>query len=400
MRRRACIFALVALAAILAACGGSSAAPATPTAEPSPTPSPAITIPRDTPITVAVSAALTGDQAGPGKDIADAVELAAAEHGPVLGHDVEIKRLDDGCTDPEKAVAAAKSLVGAGTVAGVIGPMCTVGAQAANSVYESAHIVHISATATRTDLSAQSEHYFFRTAWHDEAQAMMQAEFLIDELEQENVILVDDGEPYGVGLADVFEEEFEARGGTIVSRERVARGTIDFSSLARQVQNAKPGAVVFEGLNPEGALLVKALRENGYKGLFVGPDGLLNVKDFLEAAGTAADGAVLTGGAFPDEGFSLRFIDRFQRAPSTPFVLQSFDAMSLLLKAIEKTAQERNGRLIIDREALAAALHDGKFDGMTGPISFGENGDREGDTAGELGLTIYRVKDGSFQPLP
>ena len=111
---------LSALAAlVLLGCGSSSKKPvASPTA--APTPAPVITIARGQPIIIAVSAALTGDQQSLGNDIADAADLAISDHGPTLrGHPLQIKRMDDRCTDAEKAAAVARSLAAETTLAGV-----------------------------------------------------------------------------------------------------------------------------------------------------------------------------------------------------------------------------------------------------------------------------------------
>ncbi|MDP9238863.1 MAG: branched-chain amino acid ABC transporter substrate-binding protein [Chloroflexota bacterium] len=365
----------------------------------SPTPASTIALNRGEPIIIGVSAALGGDQSNLGNDIADAAELAVIDRGGSLrGHPLEIRRMDDGCTDAEKAVAVARSFAKLSGLAGIIGPMCTTGAQAADGAYEGAHVVHILPAATRSDLSQQGERYLFRTAWRDDAQAAVQAGYGINDLGAKSVVLIDDGDPYGKTLADAFSGFFQAAGGRVLSRERVQRGTTDFSGIARQVKSADPPLVVFEGLNPEGALTLKALRASGFTGKFIAPDGVLNAQVLAAAGASGADGAILTGGAMPDPAFVGRFHDRFGRNPSTPFVLQSHDAVSMLIDAIDAEATEHSdGTLVIDREQLAAKLRSERFTGVTGTIQFDEHGDRHGSAAAELGLTIYRVMNGRFE---
>lgn len=292
--RRAAALAAFALALIaMAACGGAARPAPTATAPAAP---PAITAAADEPLIIGVSVAMSGDQAATGGDIADAVNLAVADAGGALrGHPIKVIVSDDGCTDAEKARSIAREFATDAALLGVIGPMCTTGAQAANSVYEAAGIVHISPSATRVDLSEQGEQYFFRVGWRDDAQASWQARFAWNTLRIESVALVDDAEPYGRGLADAFAKAFEGLGGRIVARERVERGTTDMTDLARKVSSAAPGAVVFEGLNPEGALVAKALRTEQFTGVFIGPDGLLNARDFLGAGGAAVEGAIVSG---------------------------------------------------------------------------------------------------------
>ena len=392
--------ALVLVAAILLiSCGGGDAPPPPRTSEPAAV-GDTIVIPRGQPVTIGVSAALSGDQTSLGKDIADAADLAVADFGGTLqDHPIRVTRVDDRCTDAEAAVAAARQLIQDATLAGVVGPMCTTGAQAADSIYERARTIHIAVSATRVELSAQGERYFFRTSWRDDAQALMQATYAFA-AGAETAFVIDDGGPYGRGLAEAFAAAFEARGGRILARERIILGSTDFAGLARQAQAASAGVVVFEGLNPEGALLIRALREYGYSGTFIGPDSLLNSRDFLQPAGALAELAVITGGSAPDDAFNARFNERFQRLPATPFVLQSHDAVTALLTALRTVAvAESDGGLTIDRDQLAETLRTQRFAGLTGSITFDERGDRRGESARDVGLRIYRVMDGRFVPI-
>ena len=388
-------------AAILAACGGTSTKQATPTTAPEP--SATIEIPKGQPLKIGVSAALSGDQQSLGADLADAVELATKDRNSTLkGHPLRVVRMDDRCNDAEQAVAVGRSLTADQGMAGVIGPMCTTGAQAANSVYEAAHLVHILPAATRADLSQQGERFLFRTAWLDGAQAQAQAAYAATSLHAATAVVVDDAEPYGRTLADGFTAAFEATGGTVGFRERIQRGDKDFSALARKVKSTNPDVVAFEGLNPEGALVVQALRKGEYRGAFVAPDGVLSARDFIGAdKSSAAEGAIVTGGPTPDDAFVAKFREAFKRAPGTPFVLQAHDAATALLKAIESVATERaDGTLVIDREQLAATLRAQGLDGLTGTIRFDERGDRSGATAQEAGLVVYVVKNGRFERAP
>ena len=391
--------AAIAIAVILSACGGSGSHTVTPTVAPDP---PAvITIASGQPITIGVSSAMSGDQEALGRDIADAADLAISDAGGVVkGHKIALRREDDGCNDPEKALAAARTLTSIDSIAGVVGPMCTTGLQAADKTYADARVAHITPSTTRVEIAAPEKQYFFRTCWQDDAQARTQAAYARETANAASAIVVEDGEPYGKALADAFVSAFESAGGRVMSRKRIERGTTDFSSLAQQVTSASPDVLVFEGLNPEGVLLAKALRESAFAGQFIGPDALLSERDFILAGRGSVDGAIITGGPIPGDAFVAKFRDRFQRVPATPFVLQSYDAATALIKAIDATATiSASGELTIDRVALAATLHQQRFAGLTGTVAFDDRGDRAGEGAHELGLEVYRVTNGRFEPV-
>jgi len=381
---------------LAAACGeGGSQEPA-PTARPTPPPAPAvIEVAPGKPLIVGLSVAMSGEQAAIGADLVTAAQMAVEDFGAVVGgHLVGVEPRDDACTDPRKAVDVAGILTAIPALIGVVGPMCAIGAQAANPAYEAAMVVHLAPTATRTELSDGGSSFFFRTAWRDDAQAAVQARYLSRTLEARTVFLIDDAEPYGVRLAEAFEDAFAGEGGQVTEHQRVERGETEFGVLARQVVQAAPAAVVFQGLNPEGALLVKALREAGYAGIFMGPDGLLSLRDFVPTAGPASEGAVLTGGPVATPEFVARFTERTGHSPTTPFVLQVYDAVTALLKgasAVAATAPD--GALSLDRAQLAQAIREQRFAGLSGSITFDERGDRRGETAPELGLRVYRIEN-------
>jgi branched-chain amino acid transport system substrate-binding protein len=381
------------------ACGDSN--------DPQPTPTPNTAIPTDivvpsgAPVAIGVSVALSGDQMTLGSDLADAARIAASLYGgTVKGHAIEIVPRDDGCTNPVMAVDVAKAFTGQDGMAGVIGPMCTNGALAANPHYERAGMVHISPSATRTDLSELGERYFFRTVWRDDAQAAVQASYARQGLGASTAIVISDREPYGNALIAEFASKFERAGGRVVEQLGVERGTLDMSAVARQIADADPDVVVYEGINPEGALLVVALKKAKYDGGFIGPDGLLNARDFLLPAGDAATGAIITGGATPSAEYATAFETLYGRPLSTAFVLQAHDAVTALLKAVDTAATlDADGTLRIDRAQLAAVLRDQRFSGLTGSVAFDERGDRRGETAQELGVAVYRVDFGAFMAI-
>jgi ABC-type branched-subunit amino acid transport system substrate-binding protein len=131
------------------------------------------------------------------------------------------------------------------------------------------------------------------------------------------------------------------------------------------------------------------------------PDGVFSAHDYLDAAGAAGDGSIISGGPQPDADFIAKFQAKYQRAPQTAFVLQAYDAATALIGAIDATATAgSDGSLHIDRARLADALRSKKSLGLTGALSFDAYGDRVGTTPAEVGLVLYKVADGRFDPLP
>jgi branched-chain amino acid transport system substrate-binding protein len=361
-----------------------------------------IVIPADVPIMIGVSVPLTGpDKTGGIEDLNSVivgVERWKKENGNTIGgHEIEIRAEDDGCAEPDVTEEAAKQLLRREGLVGVIGPDCSAGAAAVISTYANAGIVMISGSATRTDLTLiQLEpKFFFRTAYTNAGEGALQARYVTARLDAATAYVIDDSEIYGEGLANAAQDALAATGHT-VTRESVARGTVDFSDLASRIATDNPDVVIFEGFNPEGALLYRQLRDAGYDGPFIGSDGTAVVSDFIEPLGEVAEGAVFAGCSLtlPEE-FVDDYVDIVGSEPTTPFTAQYADAATILLDAVAEVAVEQaDGSLVIEPLELRDAVSTPKLlAGLSGAIAFDENGDRLAESSG---LAMCEVEGGEF----
>ena len=365
-----------------------------------------VVIPIGQPIVVGVSAALTGAVAALGAETRDAVivgiERWKAENGDRIGgHEIEIYVEDDGCFEAGVTAFAAQRVIQRPGLVGVVGPMCSGGAMAAIPVYAEAGIVMISGSATRTDLTlTQPEpRFFFRTAYTNAAEGALQARFVISQLKAVTAWLIDNSEAYGNDLADAAQAVLEA-GGRLVTREHILQGTVDFSQLTARIAVDDPDVVIFEGFNPEAALLYRQLRDAGYEGPFVAADGAASVQDFIEPLGEEAEGVVFAG-CLPElpEEFLADYIAIHGQEPTTAFAGHLADAVHILLDAVAAVAVDEGGSLVIDPLELREAVSKPKLlIGASGIIAFDENGDRVG-TAETVGLAMCEVRNGGFAPL-
>jgi len=360
-------------------------------------------IPTGEPIVIGVSAALTGPTKSLGLETRDAVVVGveqwkAANGNQIGGHDIVVYAEDDGCYEADIAACAAQRLIRQKGLVGVIGPMCSDGAGAAIPVYAESGIVMISGSVTRTDLTLTQPEpkFFFRTAFTNAAEGVLQARYVISQLNAATVYLIDDGGAYGHDLADAAQGILK-ESGLQVTHEHIVPGAVDFSELAARVAADNPDVVIFEGFNPEGALLYRQLRDAGYSGPFVSSDGVASVSDFIVPLGELADGAVFSGSIpiLPEE-FLADYLDIRGHEPTTPFAGHQADAVHILLDAVAQAAVEQGGSLVIDPMELRDAVSNPRLlVGLSGIIAFDENGDRVGN-AETIGLVMSEVKDGEF----
>lgn len=417
---------LVTIAALLltVACG-EDAEDAVPTEDIDRGPAIQIVIPPDTPIVVGVSTALTGPIGPRGTEYRNAVITAvnrwkAANGEQIGGHDIEVVAADDGCSEPGVAEVAADLLLRQPGLVGVIGPQCSGGAAASIPIYADAGIVAISGSATRTDLttSQAADGFFFRTAFRNDLEGALIGLFLTgDQVNIERAYFIDVADdPFSVDLADATADVIDREGGLELIRESVASGTVDFGEVVGRVLAADVDFVGFAGFNPDAALLYRQLRDEGFTGGFGAGDAAASIDNFVEPLGEVSNGALFSGCQYPlPDDFVAEYESAHGEPPSETFPGQYADAVTALLDAINTVAQPQDdGSLVIEPEALRDAVRATDLDGLTGPISFDENGDRvpaPGQSLSEiqdvafepqdpdLGLIPCQVQDGTLVPL-
>ena len=356
---------------------------------------------------------LTGPDSAGGIEDRDAaiagIGLWQAAHGDrIRGHEIVVRAEDDGCTDSAIARQAAERLVVIGGLAGVLGPDCSAGAQAAAPIFAAHAVVQISGAATETELTFQQPagRFFFRTVYSNELQGALIGQFVADGLHPASAWVVDDGEVYGQDLAAAAQAALE-RGSVSVRRRSIQRGTVDFSALAREIAAAKPGFVGFGGFNPEAALFYRQLRDAGYTGPFGAGDAAASIPNFVLPLGAdLAEGVYFAGCPVALPGaLDAEFRRVHGGAPvASPFVPQYADAARVLLDAIDRTAEEQpDGSLRIDRDKLRDAVRvTAVNDGFSGQVAFDANGDRTSlqgelqERARDLAWTACQVRGGRF----
>jgi branched-chain amino acid transport system substrate-binding protein len=402
---------VAALTAILAACGGGTssadktatagaggktpAAGTTAAATSAAGAGGTITVKKGDALKLGLSTTLTTDNAQLGLSIQNGAKLAVKEKATVQGFTVTLDAQDDLCSGPGSVDAANKLITD--KVVAIIGPMCSGGAVAALDPYSAENLLVVSSSATNPSVTQQGKKDFFRTAWNDATQGGEMAKYVYNVLGKKNAVLVNDQSVYGQGLMDVFKASFTSLGGTVASEEAVTVGEKDFSPTVTKIKGENPEIVVFGGFIAEGAILVRQLKEAGVTADFMGADGIADQK-YIDQAGGQAEGSYVSRGPKPTD---TTLFDQFAAAHQTEFGTppgqfgeQTYDAVMIVLAAIEKVATlDASGDLVIDKDALIAAVKATNYTGPSGQIQFNDVGDRT--VVGAVN-EIDQVKDGKL----
>ena len=228
------------------------------------------------------------------------------------------------------------------------------------------------------------------------------AEYAYNVLGVRKAAAIHDGDPYTEGLASVFRDSFTELGGEIVAFEAEAPDATNVEPLLTTVAAAGPEFIYYPVFVSLGGLITKTARDiDALDGVYLAAADGVQSPDFLEAAGSAAEGMYVSG---PDLSFTNETYDRFLSTyqekygtePLSVFHAHAFDATTLLLKAIEEVAQEGDdGTLLIGRQALRDKLFaTSGYQGITGTLTCNEYGD-----CADPKIAVSEVKDGAFEAI-
>lgn len=342
-------------------------------------------------VTLVFQGPLTGGDAQLGQDQLPGAIFAISEYNatnPAVM--IELIKADSQC-DGTVAANIAPGVAANKKVIGVIGTSCSGEARNSFPSYKAAGLTMVSPSATAvglTDPKAADRGFpiFHRVLANDKFQAPALVKIAAKGVTSPKFYIVDDQTTYGAGLAK-YAIPSAKKTGTIVGTDSVVKGTADFSSVASKVKAAGANSVIYAGYQQDAAKFVKALRDNGYTGVFAGGDGV-NTSDFPNLAGKAGEGVRLSA---PDVPFDLLVnatkLAAFTKATGVKvpglYVTSTYDAANVFISCIKAGKTTRSG--------IQNCVTNSIFDGVSGSkIKF----DRYGDIVGGAPVGEFVVQGG------
>jgi ABC-type branched-subunit amino acid transport system substrate-binding protein len=189
---------------------------------------------------------LTGDLAAYGGPMEDGARLAineVNENGGVLGGNIILVPTDSQTTGVA-AVGAMNQLVTIDKVPVVIGAAGSGVSLAVIDIAVNNRIVQISPSNTAPDFTTYPDDgFYYRTVPSDALQGKAMAK-LANESGYVNVSTLVLNNPYGVGFEEVFKEEFEKLGGTVIDRVKYDPSGVTFDSEVDKVSANNPDVII------------------------------------------------------------------------------------------------------------------------------------------------------------
>jgi branched-chain amino acid transport system substrate-binding protein len=323
--------------------------------------------------TIGFEGPLSGDNQQLGINEVNGVQLAVdqANASGDLGFKLKLVKSDDQ-GDPAKAPAAAAKIIQNTNVMGVIGPSFSGATEAVGKNYGNAGITIVNPSASNGELQTLGFKTWHRIFPNDYAEGPAAADFLAKHAQK--VFVVNDLSAYGAGVAGAVAKELKKKGVTVITQGVDAK-TTDYGPISQTIVNSGAQAMFYGGYDAQGALFAKALSAAGYKGIAMAGNG---VKDsvFETGAGTAGIGWYFSCGcqdasvAPSAKQFTADYKAAFKTDPGT-YSSEAYDATNILIEAIKKAAAAGT----VTRAAVNDAVNQTDYQGITGHITFGSNGD-------------------------
>lgn len=235
---------------------------------------------------------------------------------------------------------------------------------------------------------------YMRTVPADDVQGNSAGDWAYNEMGLRKAYILHDNQPYGKGVARVFQLKFEALGGEVLGFEAYVPDAGDYQSLMGSIAEMEPdilylGAIV--NLNASKVLADMRDFMPADQVVFLGPDGLIS-QDFVDGAGDAAEGAYLTFSGVPAgnlEGpgadYATRMGEILGHEPDA-YAMYAYETTVVVLQGIDTAA-------VKDRTAILNAMFATKdFASLLGGSwSFTADGDTD-----SIKMGLNQIQDGKI----
>ena len=342
-------------------------------------------------IKVGVIGPLTGNLAQYGTSSINGFKLKVKEineAGGINGKKIEVVEADSK-GDVQEAINAFKKMVSQDKIDIFVGEVTSGPSLAIAPLAQQAKIPMITSTSTAFDVTKDKD-FVFRTTFTDPYQGEVLAKFTKDKLAAKTVAIIsNNSSDYSDGVANAFAKEAEAQGIQIVAREGYSDGDKDFKAQLTKIAQQNPDVLFVPDYYEQDGLIAIQAREVGIKSVIVGPDGWDGVVKTVDPSSYAAIEDVFFANHYSTkdsnekvQNFIKNYKEKYNDEPSA-FSALSYDAAYILKAAIEKAGTT-------DKEAVAKAIKELEFEGITGHLTFDEKNNPV------KSITIIKIVNGDY----
>ncbi len=377
---------VVAAAGVLTACGGSgSSSTATSTAGGAASTAAA----GGETIKIGVLGPQTGDVSVYGLAVINGATLYIDQvnaEGGVNGKQLEAVTMDEQ-GDATQAVTCFTKMCDQGITA-LVGDVTTTPTLAvvAESQDYNMPMVTASATAEAVTYDAETDTVYgnvFRATFTDPFQGVKMADYAFEKLGYTKAaVIYKKGADYNEGLAENFQNEFEAKGGTIVDAESYSDGDVDYKTQLTTILGKEPEVVFCPNYYEEVGQILSQAQDVGLTVPFLGGDGWDGVEGYATADQLANCYFCANYAKGSNADFENAYKEKYGEEYPNGFSPLGYDAAMTVVYGI-KAAEEAGLEAGSDeyKQAVIDAIAGGTIDGITGSFTFDEHHDPIKSTA-------------------
>ncbi len=311
--------------------------------------------------------------------------------GGINGRPLEVI-YEDSKDDATHSVNAATKLISVDKVPVIIGPMMSGNTLAVAPIAEENGIILISPNATSPKVTDAGE-FIYRGCSRIDMQCEALVNYVIEKYGVKKVAILYSNEPYGKGFETFLTEYFNKNGVEIVIEESFMRGDEDFKAQLTKIAEKEFDLICIPGYLQETAPAIEQAREIGIMVPSLGGFGDM-APLYIELAGEASEGHIITGEYDEDyntsknKKFAKKYYDFLKENPTDTNNIM-FAAITYDMTYMVADAMKEVGTDPIAIKNYLDTLKD--FDGVTGKLSFDENGD-----VVKGGIYIFEVQNGKY----
>lgn len=333
---------------------------------------------------------LTGGNASYGISVKQGAEVAIKEINEAGGVQVGDKTYElslifnDDESSEDKAIPAYNSLMDQGINA-LLGTVTSGPCIAVKPLAAQDNLLMITPSGSAIDCITDAPNVF-RLCFTDPLQGSTMADFAVDQLGKKKIaVLYNNSDEYSTGMRDAFVEQVAAKGGEIVADEAFGKGDVDFSTQLTKIKGTDAELIFCPIYYEAAAYITKQAKDLGVELPIIGGDGWDGVLGQVTDPATV-EGVIFLSPFLASDPAVADFVSKYEAAYSaTPdqFAADGYDTVYVMKAAMEKAGS-------IESDAMIAAMTEIKVDGMTGSITFTEDG--EPDKSAKFVI----IKDGQY----
>jgi branched-chain amino acid transport system substrate-binding protein len=270
----------------------------------------------------------------------------------------------DSQLNPQVAATVARQMVANKKILGMVGFAGSNENLGGGPVLDAAHLAYVSGSATKDTLATGASGQkalksFFRVVPINSQQAKAGVAYIVPKLKLNKgskIMIVDDGEAYGIDIANAAQKAFKAVGITKIDRESVKETDANPGGSAGFAADIAPVALKAVATNvklvyapsqdaPDSQTFVQLLHTDGYKGGFMATDGSVSPQQFKYPGAFVS----FFGPSIQkiNKTYRTRYLHTYGAASaSDPFGAPSFVAAEMLGVAISQQCAATHGTKI------------------------------------------------------